>query len=160
MSSEIEGVVMAEGEQVSRETRLPEHQMEIVAMPEDVDDLGHVSNIAYVRWIQQVAVAHSDAVGLNAAAYDQLGSIFVVRRHEVDYLRPTYAGDRLLLTTQVAWWRGASSERRTSITRRDDGTALVRAGTIWAYVNQKNGRPRRIPPMVRDAFYGSSATDA
>src|SRR5262245_8225805 len=32
-----------------------EHRIEIEALARDVDELGHVSNIVYVRWIQQVA---------------------------------------------------------------------------------------------------------
>ena len=56
--------------------------------PEDLDELLHVSNIVYIRWIQDVAVAHSASVGLTLEEYRQRGAVFVVRRHEVDYLRP------------------------------------------------------------------------
>ena len=59
----------------------------------DIDMLGHASNIAYLRWVQDVAVAHSAAVGLDMEGYSQLGAVFVVRRHEIDYLRPVVRGD-------------------------------------------------------------------
>jgi acyl-CoA thioester hydrolase len=51
---------------------------------DDIDMLGHASNIAYLRWVQDVAVAHSAAVGLDMEGYSQLGAVFVVRRHEID----------------------------------------------------------------------------
>lgn len=134
----------------------PEFRVEIVAPEADVDMLGHISNVAFVRWIQDVATTHSEAVGYDQARYRALGGVFVVRRHELDYLRPAYAGERIALITHVAWWKGATTERRTRVVRADDGTSLVRAATLWAYVSFDTGKPRRIPLELRDAFYGDA----
>jgi acyl-CoA thioester hydrolase len=130
----------------------PEFRMEIVPGPEDIDEQGHASNVAYVRWIQEVARAHSAAVGYDHETYVRIGATFVVHRHEVDYLLPAFEGERLALLTHVAWWRAASSERRTRIIRVSDGKELVRAATIWAYVSVDGARPRRIPREVIEAF--------
>ena len=81
----------------------PRFRLEVVAEPGDIDRLGHVSNITYVRWIQEVAEAHSASVGWDHAAYVRLGAVFVVRRHEIDYRASALAGDRVVLTT----WAGA-----------------------------------------------------
>jgi acyl-CoA thioester hydrolase len=119
--------------------------------PEDVDLLGHASNVAYVRWIQDIARAHSEAVGLDFAAYRALGAVFVVRRHEVDYLRPAMPGEALRLRTWVESWKAASSVRRTEVLRAD-GTELARAATTWALVSTENGKPVRIGAAIREAF--------
>jgi acyl-CoA thioester hydrolase len=134
------------------EAASPEFRMEVVARPEDVDEQGHVSNLVYVRWVQDVARAHSDAVGYDLETYVHIGSTFVVRKHEVSYILPAFAGDRIALLTHVAWWRAAISERRTRIVRVADGKELGRAATLWAFVSIKNGRPRRIPAEIREAF--------
>jgi acyl-CoA thioester hydrolase len=63
----------------------PRHRRELVAQPEDIDELGHVSNITYVRWIQLAATEHSAALGWDTAAYRRLGAVFVVKRHEIEY---------------------------------------------------------------------------
>ncbi len=118
----------------------------------DIDELGHVSNLVYLRWVQDVAKEHSESVGYDAEAYEALGAVFVVRRHEIDYLAPAYAGDRIRAVTWVETWRGASATRRTTIERDADGRALARAVTTWAYVNQKTGRPLRIPRDVTARF--------
>jgi len=131
--------------------RGPEFVQEIIAAPEDIDELGHVSNVVYVRWIQDVARAHSNAVGWDADAYRRTGGIFVVRKHEIEYLAPAFAGDRIVLTTWIEGWAAASSPRMTRIARAD-GTALARATTLWAYVAVENGRPRRIPKEIVEAF--------
>ena len=139
--------------------------MEVRAEAADIDDLDHVSNLVYVRWVQQVAEAHSTAVGYDFEAYRKLGAVFVVRRHEVDYLRSAVLGDRIGLRTWVESWKAASSIRVTSIVRlggpsdtSTDATGdenvveLARSRTTWALVSLDSGRPVRIPPELSDRF--------
>ncbi len=136
----------------------PRFRREIVAQPEDIDQLGHVSNITYLRWVQLVATEHSAAAGWDHDAYRALGAVFVVRRHEIDYRVPAYAGDRIELCTWVESWRTASTLRRTEIIRLGDGHGdrgpqlLASAATTWAMVSFESGRPRRIPEELRVPF--------
>lgn len=120
---------------------------------EDIDVLGHMSNIATVRWVQDVAVAHSEAVGLDFAGYRALGAVFVVRRHEIDYLRSALRGEALLVRTWVASAEAAKCVRATEIRRGGpEGEAIVKAATTWGFVDVQKGRPTRIPDSVRVAF--------
>jgi acyl-CoA thioester hydrolase len=130
----------------------PEFRLEIEAQPSDIDELEHVSNIAYVRWIQDAAAAHSAAVGLTWPEYQRIGGMFVVRKHSIEYLRSALLGDRIELVTWVADFRGAATERRTRILRMADGVELAHATTTWAYLSRESGRPVRIPPDVVAAF--------
>lgn len=120
---------------------------------EDIDALGHASNIAYVRWIQDVAVAHSASVGFDLEAYGRLGAIFVVRRHEVDYLRPVLRGDRLEVRTWIDTAFAAKCLRATEIVK--DEVVVAKAMTTWGFVELTSGRPTRIPSDVRVAFLGA-----
>ncbi|MCA9623208.1 MAG: acyl-CoA thioesterase [Myxococcales bacterium] len=126
---------------------------------EDIDALGHASNIAYVRWIQDVAKAHSEAVGWDHARYLELGALFVVRRHEIDYLRSAFASDSLVATTQIHGFKAATCRRHTRIHRVADGIELARAVTTWALVSAEDGRPKRIPPAIHEAFARPPATE-
>jgi acyl-CoA thioester hydrolase len=136
----------------------PIFSMELVASAEDIDELDHVSNLVYVRWVQQVAEAHSSTVGYDHDAYRELGAVFVIRRHEIDYLAPAYRGDRIVLETWVESWKAASSVRMTRISRRGHDAAepnpvvLARAKTLWALINLATGRPTRMPEELRAAF--------
>lgn len=130
----------------------PRFRLEVIAQPEDIDRLGHVSNITYVRWIQEVAEAHSASVGWDHAAYVALGAVFVVRRHEIDYRAPAIAGDRVALVTWAGVWRAASAQRHTEITHAVSGAPLASAVTTWALVATEGGRPRRIPDALRLPF--------
>jgi acyl-CoA thioester hydrolase len=119
----------------------------------DIDELGHASNIAYVRWIQDVAVAHSAEVGLDLSTYQRIGAIFVVVRHEIDYLRPALRGDKLKARTWISSVMAAKCLRETEITREQDGILLAKSITTWGFIEVATGRPRRISDFVRSAFY-------
>ena len=119
---------------------------------EDIDVLGHASNVAFVRWIQDVALAHSTSVGLGLEAYRRLGAVFLVVRHEIDYLRPALRGDAIEARTWISSVMAAKCHRSTELVRASDGQVLARALTTWGFIEMATGRPRRIPDEVRAAF--------
>jgi|SRR5438477_1725709 len=120
--------------------------------PDDIDELGHASNLVYVRWVLDAALAHSTVVGLDPAAYLARGEVWVVRSHQIQYLRPAFVGDQLAVDTRVVSMAAASSVRRTTIIRVEDGGQLCEASTDWVFVDVKRGRPRRIPEDIRARF--------
>jgi len=132
---------------------MPKIYRERFTVPADAnDDNGHVNNVAYVQWMQDVAMRHSSAQGATAELYAQLGSSWVVRSHRVDYLRPAFAGDELEVWTWVCNLRRVRSHRRYRFLRASDQTLLVKAETDWVYINAQTGRPRSVHPQVVDAF--------
>jgi acyl-CoA thioester hydrolase len=128
------------------------YEHEIRVEDADIDMLGHASNIAFVRWIQDVAIGHSAAVGYSLATFVDRGAFFVVRRHEVDYLRPALRGDALVVRTWIDSAAAAKCERVTEIVRAVGGELIASARTTWGYVEATTGRPVRIHDDVRTAF--------
>ena len=124
--------------------------MPITASDGDIDELGHVSNLVYLRWVLEVAMAHSAARGWGHAEYRTLGAIFVVRRHEIDYVAQVRVGDELVAETWVDQWKLASCLRRTEVRRGDQ--VVARAATTWAMMSIASGRPTKIPDELRAAF--------
>lgn len=127
------------------------HSLGFVVPEADIDELGHASNIAYVRWVQEVALSHSTAVGFDFDAYRKLGGIFVVRRQEIDYMRSVLRGEQLQLRTWIDTVMAAKCLRATEIFNAG-GTVVARALTTWGYIELESGRPARIPSVVREAF--------
>ncbi|HEV8406927.1 MAG TPA: acyl-CoA thioesterase [Sphingomicrobium sp.] len=123
--------------------------MSLTAGPEHIDELGHVNNAVWVQWIQQVAVAHWEAVAredLKQAYY------WVVVRHEIDYLRAAHEGDLIAARTFVGDGpRGARSDRFVEFTG-PDGKVCVRSRTQWAIIDKALGRPIRVPREVIAPF--------
>ncbi|MBX3229328.1 MAG: acyl-CoA thioesterase [Labilithrix sp.] len=129
----------------------PTHTIAVTVADGDIDELEHANNVAYVRWLQDVAVAHSAAVGLDFEAYRRIGGVFVVRRQEIDYLRPVVRGARLEVRTWIDSAMAAKCVRATEIVD-EHGTTVLRAKTTWGYVDLATARPARIPQAIRDAF--------
>ncbi|HEX2803097.1 MAG TPA: thioesterase family protein [Sphingomicrobium sp.] len=124
-------------------------EMRFTAAPEHIDELGHVNNAVWVQWIQQLAVAHWEAV--SDPAHRDL-YFWVVVRHEVDYVRPAHDGDRVTARTWVGEApQGARFDRFVEFTG-EDGRACVRARTVWAIIDKASGRPIRVPPEVVAPF--------
>jgi acyl-CoA thioester hydrolase len=128
---------------------VPCHALPLAVQPGDIDALGHVNNTVYLRWVQDAAVAHWR---LRAPADVQERVLWVVLRHEIDYVRPALAGDALVARTWIGTAEGLSFERHTRIVRPADGRTLARARTLWCPVDAATGRPRRVGADVRALF--------
>ncbi|MVN75447.1 acyl-CoA thioesterase [Hymenobacter sp. HMF4947] len=114
----------------------------------DIDQLGHANNVAYVRWVQDVAAAHWHHL---YPPTDSLPpQVWVVQEHQVRYLRSAYASEELRATTWVADVKGASSKRLTRIERVADGQLLCAAETQWVLLDASTGRPVRVPGDVAE----------
>ena len=127
----------------------PTFELAFDALPEHIDELGHVNNAVWVQWIQHIAVAHwySVADPAHDAAY-----FWVVTRHEIDYLRAAFEGDRVIGKTWVGDApKGARFDRHVEFTGKD-GKLCVRAKTSWAIIDRAAGRPIRVPPEVVAPF--------
>lgn len=117
-----------------------------------IDELGHVSNLKYLAWMQDIAIHHSATRGWPVERYLENGAVWVVRSHFITYIRPAFAGETITLRTWVAEFRQRSSTRRYLVWRTNDQQVLVEAETVWVYVDRQSGRPRRIPAELRGAF--------
>ena len=127
----------------------PVFQLEFTARGEHIDELGHVNNAVWVQWIQEIAVAHWRSVA--AAEHDE-AYFWVVMRHEIDYLRAAFEGDRVIGRTWVGEApQGARFDRFIEFSG-PDGRLCVRARTVWAIIDRARGRPVRVPPEVVAPF--------
>ena len=124
-------------------------EQRITATATDIDELGHVNNAVWVRWIQDVAIAHWRA----AAGPEYVDAyIWVVTRHEIDYLRAVIEGETVTGRTWIPEGpRGARFDRHVEFVG-DDGKPRVRARTTWAIIDKMTGRPLRVPPDVAAPF--------
>jgi acyl-CoA thioester hydrolase len=117
--------------------------------PADIDELGHVNNAVWVRWIQDIAAAHWQAVAQpeHIAAY-----IWVVTRHEIDYRGNVGPGQSVTAQTWVETApKGAQFDRRVNFVD-PNGKVIVRATTTWAMLDKMSGRLVRVRPDVFASF--------
>jgi acyl-CoA thioester hydrolase len=123
--------------------------LHFTALAEHIDELGHVNNAVWVQWIQQVATTHWYAL---AAAEYRDAYVWVVIRHEIDYLRPALEGDQVTARTWVGEApKGARFDRFVEFTGAD-GKVRAKARTTWAMLDKATGRPQRITPEIVAPF--------
>ena len=106
---------------------------------DEVDVQGHVNNVTYLRWVQDVAVAHWLAV---AGGDIQERFTWFVTRHEIDYKLEAFEGDELTATTWVGERTRITWDRHTEITR--NGQLVSKAKTVWCLLARETMRPVRI----------------
>jgi acyl-CoA thioester hydrolase len=117
-----------------------------------IDRLGHVNNLVWIKFVLELAHAHSTALGFDFDTTAAHGGIWIVHRQEVDYHQPALPGDEILEQTWLSEIRGARSVRQSRFTRQADATKLVSAVTHWAYVDANTLRPRRIDARLLEAY--------
>ena len=123
--------------------------MTVPVLPDDIDEQNHVNNTIYLRWVQDVAIAHWRSLA-SAEAQRALG--WIVLRHEIDYKIPAGRGDEIVLRTWVGQASRLKFERFTEIRRKIDNQLLAQARTLWVPVDTRTGKPTRVSAEVRARF--------
>ena len=116
-----------------------------------IDENGHVNNVAYVQWMQDIAVEHYASIGGIEAQGKE--ATWVVREHRIEYLLPAFAGEEIEIKTWVENIRRVRSLRKYEFLRKADGKVLVKGETDWVFVDARSGRPIPIPEAVSQVFH-------
>lgn len=122
-----------------------------------IDENGHVNNVTYVQWMQDIAVEHYSSIGGIAAQGPD--ATWVVREHRVEYLLPAFAGEEIEIRTWVENIRRVRSLRKYEFVRKADGKTLVKGETDWVFMDIKSGTPKAVPDEVVNVFTVSEPKD-
>lgn len=120
----------------------------VKVLEEHVDELQHVNNVVYVQFLQEAAIAHWYMVAPKTTAQNVR---WVVRKHEIEYLKPARIGENLVVKTWIVDFDGLHSKRAYEIFR--DGDLLVKAFTHWICLDANTLRPKRIPLHELNSFF-------
>ncbi len=137
----------------AHESPIPPFELALTIKPSDIDEMGHVNNVVYLSWVQDVAIAHWDSLttGQHRAKY-----AWVAIRHEIDYHAGAVLGDALIARTWTGTARGMRFPRHTEIIRVDESgnrKRMATAVTQWCPLERSTGRPTRLPTEIA-AFFG------
>lgn len=133
---------------------LPEpFSIELRVQPDDIDDYGHVNNAVYLRWLDQVAWAHAEAVGVGRAMHSRMRRGMAAMRTELQYLAPALEDDELLGGNWIVHSDGRlRAQRRYQIVRPSDGATLLRALSLFVCIDIDSGRPSRMPEVYSENY--------
>lgn len=123
--------------------------LERTVTQKSIDELGHVNNIIYLEWVQEISNKH-----WKSKVSEKMRSqvYWVVLNHFIEYKNPAFEGDSLVLKTWVELMEGVKSERHVEISRKKDNKLIVKAKTLWCLIDAKHLRPKRITPEMSALF--------
>lgn len=126
--------------------------LDLTVKPEHIDVLGHVNNVVYVQWMQDVATAHIDRLGLGIQQYLELKHAMVAVEHHVQYRKAALLDDQIVLRTWLSDINSMYLFRQYVFYRPSDQAVLFMGQTKWACVEIATGRPKRISPTFSQAY--------
>jgi len=102
----------------------------------------HVSNVEYVRWLDQCGQQHLASLGWASDSLIASGAMWFVARHEIDYRLEARAGESLVLATWVRDVRRVKSWRDTMVWRVTTAgpETVCTASTLWVHVDLERRR--------------------
>ena len=126
------------------------HRQTIRVYFEDTDAAGIVYYANYLKFAERARTDMLRDLGIShAEMMKRDGLVLVVRRCEIDYLKPARLDDLLTVETTVVKLGAASADLRQSVLR--DGDVLAELKVLVVCIGQ-DGRPARIPDYVRGAL--------
>ena len=114
----------------------------------DFDENGHVNNVVYLAWVQDIAIAHWRS---RAPAEEAARWAWVVLRHEIDYRRPLMPGEAAVGRTWVGERRGPRFDRFVRIDG-PDCEMCAQTHSEWVLVDAVSKRPARVPEWMEAMF--------
>jgi acyl-CoA thioester hydrolase len=116
---------------------------------DDLDDLEHVNNVVYLRWVQDIAAAH----WANIASEEMKRKYsWVVLRHEIDYRNPAVLGDELTVLTWVSSCEGVRSVRNVRFCQSASEKLVAETKTTWCLLDSQTMKPKRIEQDIISIF--------
>jgi len=124
-------------------------QLKIKAKATDFDAMGHINNVVYLQWVQDVAEAHWKHV---SGKNDHAINLWVALRHEIDYKKEIRPDEKIVAETWVASMQGVKSERMTRIFNPETDQTKAEARTFWCLIDAETKRPKRIPEEMKEKY--------
>ncbi|MCH4246392.1 MAG: acyl-CoA thioesterase [Acinetobacter populi] len=124
----------------------------LTVQSEHLDVLGHVNNVTYVSWMQDVALGHTTALGLTLEDYLQMNHAMVASEHHVKYRKACLLGDQLILRTWLGELGPFSSVRHYLFYRPTDQSIVFQGHTVWVCVEISTGKLKRLSPTFVQAY--------
>lgn len=126
--------------------------LKIQVKPEHIDVLGHVNNVVYVQWMQDVASAHIETLGVGLAQYLEMKHAMVAVEHHVQYRKAALLGDEIILRTWLNDLNALYSFRQYAFFNAKDQSLLFTGNTKWACIEITTGRPKRMSQTFIQAY--------
>jgi len=136
---------------MEQEPNYAEYTEEFTVTEEMIDRNKHMNNVYGVKWIQDIAVNHSEKCG-GTKVMESLGASWMIRTNHIEYKAQAFLGDVIVGTTWVPEYSKITTNRYTKFVRVSDGKELFTSVTTWVLIDTARERPIAIPECIKDCF--------
>ena len=124
-------------------------EYQITVTKDDIDELNHVNNVRYVKWVNDAAKMHWQK---NTPSEINNNYYWVVLSHTIDYKSSAFLNDVIIIKTYVAKSEGVKSTRIVEMYNSKTDKLLVKSETIWCLIDAKTNGPTRITNEIASLF--------
>ena len=124
----------------------------VAILPDDIDQMGHVNNAVYLKWVQEAVVDYWRSVAPPEAVAQHL---WVALKHEITFLRPTFLQDVVVAEVIADKVEGARAMFTTVVRRGEDVLSEIKSS--WCCLDAVTKRPARLARDVVGRFLPSGA---
>jgi acyl-CoA thioester hydrolase len=114
-----------------------------------IDHNQHINNVEYLKIGLHAATTHWQ---MATAALNNINALWVVKRHEIDYIAQAFEGDELLVTTWIENIEGATCHRHITITNATTKKDICKIITQWYMLDATTKKPKRVSEEVKVLF--------
>jgi acyl-CoA thioester hydrolase len=122
-------------------------ELDLDIYPFDIDVVGHVSNITYIRWLEIGRVRLLEEVGLPMPVLAESAVVPIVIRTEIDYRRGLKLGEPVHLSLHLTEMHSMAATLKFKVTTGAETAAMARQRGL--FVSTATGKPRRISEEIR-----------
>jgi acyl-CoA thioester hydrolase len=103
--------------------------------------------------MQETAFDASADAGYDRKRYAEMDRYWLIRETEIEYLRPLYYNDRVVVRTWISDFRRVSSRRAYEFCLEGSGQLCAQAHTDWVFLDAKTQQPTSIPERMTLDFF-------
>jgi len=119
----------------------------IAIVPADIDQMGHVNNAVYLKWVQDAVVDYWRSVAPPDAVASHL---WVALKHEITYLKPTFLQDSIVAEVIAEKVEGARAMFTTVVRRGEEKLSEIKSS--WCCLDAASLRPVRLARDIVGRF--------
>lgn len=131
--------------------RIFEYDIDVVA--EDIDEMDHVNNAVYLKWVQAAVLGHWHRIAPKEAV---AAHVWVALKHEIRYISPAFINDHVVVRVILEKYQGARAFYKTLINRGDQ--VLAEVDSCWACLDAVTRKPVRLARNIRARFFPPGAS--
>jgi acyl-CoA thioester hydrolase len=126
----------------------------------ECDAYSHLHNSNYVRYMQEAAFEASADAGYDLARYNTLGHHWIIRETSIEYLKPLFYNEQVVVKTWVVDFRRVTSRRGYEFYRQAGDELVAKGYSDWVYLDSQTGVPARIPKGMMHDFFPEGAPES